>query len=157
METAGPFSVIGRWSEPGAVDRTEWVNQIRAATVNPFLQATFFRYYLPQESFHPNYWGQLALRSCLRQVYNLFRVVNASCERVVAGGLVGPEPSMGLWRAPAFMSKNAGAAKGSANSFVFGGATVLCEETKLAWKLIGQAASLEVAPEYGNAQQRAPR
>jgi hypothetical protein len=51
------------WSQAGAVDKTEWVNQIRTvSTANS-------DYYI-QESLHPNYWGQLALRSCLRQAWN---------------------------------------------------------------------------------------
>ena len=46
------------------MDETEWINQIRTVTTigsSP--------YYI-QESLHPNYWGQLALRSCLRQAYD---------------------------------------------------------------------------------------
>jgi hypothetical protein len=44
------------------VDQTEWIDQIRIATAGtPFFQ---------QESLHPNYWGQLALRNCVRQAYN---------------------------------------------------------------------------------------
>lgn len=51
------------WTDPGAVDKTEWVNQIRTVS-------TATTDYYIQESLHPNYWGQLALRSCLRQAYN---------------------------------------------------------------------------------------
>jgi hypothetical protein len=50
------------WEAPTAVNETEWVNQIRLATLGtPFFQ---------QEGLHPNYWGQLALRNCLRQAYS---------------------------------------------------------------------------------------
>ena len=48
---------------PGAVDKTEWVQQIRTLT-------TLFPPYQLQEDGHPNYWGQLALRNCFRQAYN---------------------------------------------------------------------------------------
>jgi hypothetical protein len=52
------------WTATGAVDRSEWVNQIRTYTAlipgSP---------YQMQEGFHPNYWGQLALRACLRLAY----------------------------------------------------------------------------------------
>ena len=44
---------LSRWTRPGAVDRTEWVNQIR--TVPRARQP-----YQLQESMHPNYWAQLA-------------------------------------------------------------------------------------------------
>ena len=45
---------------PDAVDKTEWVHQIRTIT-------TIFPPYQLQEDGHPNYWGQLALRNCFRQ------------------------------------------------------------------------------------------
>ena len=32
--------------------------------------STVFGPYQVQESLHPNYWGQLALRNCMRQAYN---------------------------------------------------------------------------------------
>ncbi|AJT41511.1 hypothetical protein [Psychromicrobium lacuslunae] len=50
------------WQSAGAVDQSEWINEIR--TVSTALSD----YYI-QESLHPNYWGQLALRNCLRQAY----------------------------------------------------------------------------------------
>jgi len=56
-------SGIASWSAPGAVDKTEWVNQIRTVS-------TATSDYYIQESLHPNHWGQLALRNCLRQAYN---------------------------------------------------------------------------------------
>jgi hypothetical protein len=54
---------LSSWTQAGAVDKTEWVNQIRTVS-------TVFGPYQVQESLHPNYWGQLALRSCVRQAYN---------------------------------------------------------------------------------------
>jgi hypothetical protein len=54
---------IATWQSPGAVNNTEWVQQIRTLT-------TLFPPYQLQEDGHPNYWGQLALRNCFRQAYN---------------------------------------------------------------------------------------
>ena len=53
------------WTQAGAVDKTEWVNQIR--TVSTCCSNS--PYYI-QESLHPNYWAQLATRSCVRQAWN---------------------------------------------------------------------------------------
>ena len=74
------------WTQSGAVDKTEWINQIRTvSTANS-------DYYI-QESLHPNYWGQLALRNCLRQAYNGGAVKSGSC--TIAGtGLVNGEPNV---------------------------------------------------------------
>ncbi len=56
---------IASWTSPGAVDQTEWINQIR--TVSTIGSSS--PYYI-QESLHPNYWAQLATRSCVRQAWN---------------------------------------------------------------------------------------
>jgi hypothetical protein len=61
------------WQSPGAVDRTEWVNQIR--TVTTIGDSPYF----VQESLHPSYWGQLAMRNCLRQVWNGGNPRSGSC------------------------------------------------------------------------------
>jgi len=53
---------IANWRSAGAVDASEWVNQIRTVT-------TVTGPYEIQESIHANYWGQLAMRNCLRQAY----------------------------------------------------------------------------------------
>lgn len=79
---------LSSWRSAGAVDGSEWINQIRTVTtaVGP--------YYI-QESIHPNYWGQLALRSCVRQAWNGGAVRGGTC--AIAGtGLVGGEPRMTL-------------------------------------------------------------
>lgn len=41
--------------------------------------STAFSDYSIQELLHPNYWGQLARRNCLRQVYNHGAVRSGSC------------------------------------------------------------------------------
>ena len=81
---------IASWTSPGAVDKTEWVNQIR--TVSTCCSDS--PYYV-QESLHPNYWAQLATRSCVRQVWNGGTPRGGSC-RISGTGLVGGEPRMSL-------------------------------------------------------------
>ena len=66
------------WTQPGAADQTEWFEQIRTAT------AVLPPYQL-QEDAHANYWGQLAMRNCLRQAYNGGAVRGGTC--VATGGL----------------------------------------------------------------------
>ncbi|HEX6020977.1 MAG TPA: hypothetical protein VFZ00_03205 [Solirubrobacter sp.] len=79
---------ISTWQSPGAVDKTEWVHQIRTIT-------TIFPPYQLQEDGHPNYWGQLALRNCFRQAYNGGNVRGGYCSR--GTGLNGKgEPNMSL-------------------------------------------------------------
>ncbi len=81
---------LASWQSAGAVDRTEWVNQIR--TVSTCCSDS--PYYI-QESLHPNYWGQLAVRSCVRQAYNGGAPRGGTCTRTGAGLLNG-EPRMTL-------------------------------------------------------------
>jgi hypothetical protein len=76
------------WTQAGAVDKTEWVDQIRTVS-------TANSDYYVQESLHPNYWGQLALRSCLRQAWNSGTPRGGTC--TIAGtGLLNGEPRMTL-------------------------------------------------------------
>ncbi|WP_350278240.1 hypothetical protein [Kribbella sp. HUAS MG21] len=84
----GLYEEVGltSWTQPTAVDRTEWINQIRTVT-------TIGSNYYIQESLHPNYWAQLALRSCVRQTYTLNR--GGTCT-ITAPGLSNGEPRMTL-------------------------------------------------------------
>ncbi|HWL37616.1 MAG TPA: hypothetical protein VNQ77_15630 [Frankiaceae bacterium] len=77
------------WRSAGAVDQTEWVNQIRTVTT------CCGNYYL-QESLHPNYWGQLALRSCVRLAYNGGAARSGSCRIAGTGKNAAGEPLMSL-------------------------------------------------------------
>jgi len=77
------------WRNAGAVDRTEWVNQIRTVSA-------LFGVYEIQEDLHPNYWGQLALRNCLRQAYNAGAPRGGACTRTGTGLTAGGEPVMTL-------------------------------------------------------------
>ena len=80
---------IANWRSAGAVDRTEWVSQIRTAT-------TIFGPYQLQEASHASYWGQLAMRNCLRQAYNGGAVRGGRCVRLANGLNAAGEPNMGL-------------------------------------------------------------
>jgi hypothetical protein len=80
---------LSSWTQAGAVDKTEWVNEIRTVS-------TVFGPYQVQESLHPNYWGQLALRSCVRQAYNNGTPRGGSCTIAGTGLTAAGEPRMGL-------------------------------------------------------------
>jgi hypothetical protein len=80
---------LSSWQAPGAVDQTEWINQIRTvSTANS-------DYYI-QESLHPNYWGQLALRNCIRQAYNAGVPKGGTCTIAGTGLTTRGEPNMTL-------------------------------------------------------------
>jgi hypothetical protein len=78
---------LSSWTQAGAVDKTEWVNQIRTVS-------TVFGPYQVQESLHPNYWGQLALRSCVRQAYNGGTPRGGTCTISGTGLSAAGEPKM---------------------------------------------------------------
>jgi hypothetical protein len=77
------------WQSPGAVDRSEWVAQIRTVS-------TIVGPYQLQESGHASYWGQLAMRNCLRLAYNGGAVRGGRCVRAANGLNARGEPQMGL-------------------------------------------------------------
>jgi hypothetical protein len=77
------------WTDPGAVDKSEWINQIRTTS-------TIGSDYYIQESLHPNYWAQLALRSCLRQAYNGGTARGGTCSIAGSGLDALGEPVMTL-------------------------------------------------------------
>jgi hypothetical protein len=79
---------LSSWTNAGAVDKTEWINTIRTATATG-------NYYI-QESLHPNYWGQLALRNCVRQAWNGGTPRSGSCVRGANGFNANGEPNMTL-------------------------------------------------------------
>lgn len=63
-------------------------------TINNAVSTAISDYYV-QESLHPNYRGQLALRSCLRQADNSGAPIGGTCTRS-ASGLLSGEPVMSL-------------------------------------------------------------
>jgi hypothetical protein len=79
---------VPAWTAPAAADLTEWVDQIRTVS-------TIGSPYQEQESLHPNYWGTLALRHCLRLAYNGGAERSGRCVRAGAG-LVAAEPDLRL-------------------------------------------------------------
>ena len=69
---------IATWQSPGAANRTEWVSQIRTLT-------TIIGPYQLQEGIHPSYWGELAMRNCLRLAYNGGAIRGGTCVRGADG------------------------------------------------------------------------
>lgn len=80
---------VASWTSAGAVDKTEWVAQIRTAT-------TIWGPYQLQEASHASYWGQKAMRNCLRLAYNAGAVRGGRCVRAANGLNAQGEPQMGL-------------------------------------------------------------
>ena len=80
---------VASWTSAGAVDKTEWVAQVRTVTA-------IFPPYQIQEDAHASYWGQKAMRNCLRQAYNGGNSVSGNCVRVANGLNAQGEPVMGL-------------------------------------------------------------
>jgi hypothetical protein len=80
---------VANWQATNAPDVTEWVAQIRTVS-------TVFGPYQVQESFHPNHWGQLALRNCVRQAWNGGTPRAGTCTIAGAGKNAQGEPRMTL-------------------------------------------------------------
>lgn len=80
---------VASWTSAGAVDKTEWVAQIRTTS-------TISGPYQLQEASHASYWGQLAMRNCLRQAYNGGAVRGGACVRSANGLTSRGEPQMAL-------------------------------------------------------------
>ena len=80
---------VANWTSAGAADKTEWVSQVRTTS-------TLFGPYQLQEDAHPNYWGQLALRNCLRQAYNGGAAHGGTCTIASTGLNASGEPQMSL-------------------------------------------------------------
>jgi hypothetical protein len=79
---------VANWRSAGAVDKSEWVEQIRTVT-------TLLPPYQLQEDGHADYWGQLAMRNCLRQAYAGGAVRGGTCVRGTGLDSLG-EPNMTL-------------------------------------------------------------
>ncbi|HEX8714576.1 MAG TPA: hypothetical protein VF706_03325 [Solirubrobacteraceae bacterium] len=80
---------LSSWKSSGAVDKSEWFNQIRTLE-------TLFGPYELQEDIHPNYWAQLALRNCLMQAYNAGTPKGGTCTISGTGLNSAGEPNMSL-------------------------------------------------------------
>jgi hypothetical protein len=79
---------LAGWWSAGAVDQTEWINQIRTVST-----CCGSNYYI-QESLHPNYWGQGALANCLTLAWNNGAVRGGTCTRGANGLNSLGEPNM---------------------------------------------------------------
>jgi hypothetical protein len=75
------------WKAPGALDHIEWFQGIRTVT-------TLGSDYYIQESLHPDYLAQLALRSCVRQAYNGGTPRGGTCRISATGKNSLGEPNM---------------------------------------------------------------
>jgi len=80
---------LSSWKAAEAVNKTEWINQIR--TITAILPP-----YEIQEDLHPNYWAQLALRNCLTQAYNGGTPKGGTCTISGKGLNSSGEPNMSL-------------------------------------------------------------
>lgn len=80
---------VSAWTDRGASDKTEWVSQIRTTS-------TYSGPYQLQEDLHPSYWGQKALRNCVRQAYNGGAIRGGACVRGSKGVNANGEPNMAL-------------------------------------------------------------
>ncbi len=98
VDQVGLTRSVEDWLDNGASDGSEWVAQIRGVfSVGGKIPLPGSVYY-KNESFHPNYWGQLALRNCLRSAWNNGNVRGGTCEFMQDGlGSFG-EPQMILSR-----------------------------------------------------------
>jgi hypothetical protein len=80
---------LSSWKAAEAVNKTEWINQIRTVTA-------LFPPYEIQEDLHPNYWAQMALRNCLTQAYNAGTPKGGTCTISSTGLNSAGEPNMSL-------------------------------------------------------------
>jgi hypothetical protein len=80
---------LATWQAPGAVDQLEWVNMIYLPPAHP-------RPWQTQESLHPNYWGQLALRNCVRKAVKGPGADGGRCVHTAPGLTRRGEPHMRL-------------------------------------------------------------
>jgi hypothetical protein len=88
VNRVGSQGGVNNWQVQGSADRSEWVMEVNIINARDTYQ---------QESLHPNYWGQLALRNCYRQVWNGGDVQGGACERAAGGGVTADcEPRMAL-------------------------------------------------------------
>jgi hypothetical protein len=89
--TVGLLEEVGvaSWTSNKAVDKTEWVNQLRTTS-------TISGPYQIQESVHANYWGQKAMRNCMRLAWNGGAIRGGRCVRSATGLNAQGEPRMAL-------------------------------------------------------------
>lgn len=80
-----PDVLTSSWGAASAVNHSEWVTQLRLL---PNFIGSLSSYAL-QEGFHPNYWGHLALRACVRLAYNNGNPKSGKCAPASGTGGLG--------------------------------------------------------------------
>jgi hypothetical protein len=94
VDQVGNEKPVQRWTDAGASDGSEWVAAIRGVWSQGGVLPLPGSVYYKNESFHPSYWGQLALRSCLRQAWNGGDVRGGTCTFMQPGVNAFGEPQM---------------------------------------------------------------
>jgi hypothetical protein len=139
----------GRWDveQAAAAENSEWINRVR-----PVIGVLGVgRNYQLVESLHPNYWGQLALRNCLRLAYNENVPRGGACNQVAKGGLTEinkGEPVMKLKPAREFNVEKAGEATGKSHVFKLGSITVTCASASFKWEQTETSNIFVLTPAY---------
>ena len=82
---------LATWEARGAVNKLEWVNMIYLPPLHPEPWET-------RESLHPNYWGQLALRNCVRKSVDGSTAQGGRCVNAGRGLTARGEPHLRLRR-----------------------------------------------------------
>ncbi len=80
---------VKSWRKRNAPDKSEWMKDIDISNFSATEK---------NESFHPNYWGQLALRNCLRQLWNGGDIVSGGTCTPLQGRNRYLEPNMEFTR-----------------------------------------------------------
>lgn len=88
---------VKSWRSKKASDKSEWMKDI---DISNFSATT------KNEGFHPGYWGQLALRNCLREVWNEGDIVSGGICTPTRGKNKYGEPNMEFKPEPALTHLN---------------------------------------------------
>lgn len=99
-----PGGPVRKWTQTGAVDTAEWIQEIRiAGALSRDIAIWPFQ---TQESLHPNYWAQLAYQNCLSQVYGTGRSITGGwCVYAGPGLNAKGRPNMTLLTQPMRVKK----------------------------------------------------
>lgn len=91
-EKAVDMPGVKSWRSKNAIVKSEWMKEVDLFNTGASIA---------NESFHPNYWGQLALRNCLRQLWNGGNIVSGGKCAPLGGQLKKMrEPRMQFTRDP---------------------------------------------------------
>jgi len=76
---------VDTWRDRDAADKSEWMKEIEISRIGDVTL---------EESFHPNFWGQLALRACMRELWNGGDIVGGGTCSPLQGRNARGEPAM---------------------------------------------------------------